>query len=317
MKDYAIVDTIQKTIIPAVPIPFRKDGTIDFASQQSFIEWMNTQDVQMVALWAHTGRGCYLSKTEREQVFAQWRDYSNKAILCGAGSLPVDDDDVYMQKALDMAHHACDLGADMLLPYAPALFKGRDQQDELILKYHKKIAEIGLPMVLFYLYEEAGGISYSEALIQELFALPQVIGIKMATLDSVMTFQDVSNMVLDYGNDKMLITGEDRMFGYTLMRGSSAALVGIGSVYTSLQSQMMQAYYDKNYEKFMAKSLQVDHLSEVTFCKPMEGYIERMLYILGKKGIIDKQATYDPYGPGITDDERYKIDQVMHTLGDM
>ena len=47
------------------------------------------------------------------------------------------------------------------------------------------MASVGLPLILFYLYEAAGGVSYSPELLDELLTSPQVIGIKMATLDSV------------------------------------------------------------------------------------------------------------------------------------
>ena len=57
--------------------------------------------------------------------------------------------------------------------------------------------------------------------------LPAVVGIKVATLDSVMTFQHVAEIVRRHPG-KLLITGEDRFLGYSIMMGAdAAALLGV------------------------------------------------------------------------------------------
>ena len=113
-------------------------------------------------------------------------------------------------------------------------------RDTLILDYHAAVAEAGLPLILFYLYEEAGGISYSPDLLRKLLAMPEVLGIKVATLDSVMTFQDLAQPDRRRdAPDKVLITGEDRFLGYSLMCGAQAALVGMGAACTELQAELL------------------------------------------------------------------------------
>ena len=79
--------------------------------------------------------------------------------------------------------------------------------------------------------------------LDELLALPNVIGIKMATLDSVMTYQDVARHIQSRHPDKLLITGEDRFLGYSLRRGAQAALIGMGAVCTDLQAELMRAHF--------------------------------------------------------------------------
>lgn len=321
MKFNEIQEQIKNSIIPAVPIPFNSDGSINGDSQKSFAKWMDKQPIKCVAIWAHTGRGLYISQQQREEVFNDWRENlsHDKLILCSVGAAYDDsiDDKAYIEKAVQMAEHAKKLGADLVLTYAPTLFRNREDQDEMIVKYHQSIAEVGLPMILFYLYEEAGGISYSKDVLRKLFSIENVIGIKMATLDSVMTYQDVSNLIKEEAPHISLITGEDRMFGYTIMRGAVGALVGLGSIYTKLQDDMMQAYYNGNYKEFIENSIIVDNLAEHTFYQPMEGYIGRLLYILAKKGIINMESTYDPYGPPITDAEKERIDKFIEELGEM
>lgn len=316
-----IKERIKHEILPAVPVPFFKDRTIDIESQKKYIEWMNKQPVNAVAIWAHTGRGLFLTKEQRELVFNNWRKGldEEKIILCGVGANKSDEitDEEYIREAVEMAKHAKELGAEIIMPYAPTLFRGRTDQDEMIIKYHESIKEVDLPMILFYLYEAAGGITYSNEVLRKLFTIDNVVGIKMATLDSVMTYQDVSNLIDKEYKDVSLITGEDRMFGYTVMRGATGALIGLSSVYTKLQKDMLTSYFDKDYEQFIEKSYLVDRLAEHTFYQPMEGYIERVLYILAEKGIIDQDSANDPYGPGINEKEKEIITRFIEELGDM
>ena len=64
----------------------------------------------------------------------------------------------------------------------------------------------------------------------------------MATLDSVMTFQDVAGLLATEAPGKLVITGEDRFLGYSLMCGARAALIGMGAACTDLQADLLRAY---------------------------------------------------------------------------
>jgi 4-hydroxy-tetrahydrodipicolinate synthase len=196
-----------------------------------------------------------------------------------------------------MARLAAERGADAVLVHPPVAFRGRADQDRLVLQYHAAIAEAGLPLILFYLYEAAGGISYGPQLLAELLARPEVLGIKVATLDSIMTYQQIARLVRTQAPEKLLITGEDRFLGYSLMAGASAALIGMGAACTALQSAFLQAYWSGDASQFLALNGPVDDLALHTFLAPMEGYILRMLWCLVHAGIIPAEAAFDPWGP--------------------
>ncbi len=283
-----------------------------------------------VAVWAHTGRGLYLTEQEREEVFTHWREgLPDKVLIAGAGcpahvghasSLarvePVLDDDDYILRARSMAEHARELGADAILCYPPVRFREmpQRQQEEAIVAYHREIALSGLPIILFYLYEEAGGISYSPHVLRELFKLPDVIGIKMATLDSVVTFQNVAAQIKTEYPDRLLITGEDRFLGYSLMMGADAALVGMGAALTALQADMMKSHYSEESQNFIYRSQWVDRFAMATFSQPVEGYISRMLYALSWLGIVSAEATYDPWGPELSEHDLLGVGDFLTAL---
>ena len=81
------------------------------------------------------------------------------------------------------------------------------------VSHHARLSR-ELPVIAFWLYEAAGGVAYDDATLHAILDLPGVIGIKVATLDSVMTFQRLAALLRAHP-DKLLITGEDRFLGYS------------------------------------------------------------------------------------------------------
>jgi len=252
-----------------------------------------------------------------ERVLADWRAALPRGVVvAGAGSRRADDPARATADAVEMAERAASLGADALLAYAPVWLRGRERRGELIVEHHRRLASVGLPLILFYLYEEAGGISYEPSVLDELLSIPEVVGIKMATLDSVMTFQDVSRRLAARHADRLLITGEDRFLGYSLMRGARAALVGMGAACSRMQAELIRAHVGGDAPRFLELSRLTDVLAEATFVRPLEGYIRRMLWVLAHQGVIPPEAANDPWGPALPREEYDELGRVLNELGE-
>ena len=254
---------------------------IDEKAQHDYGRWMGRQDIAGVAVWAHTGRGPHLSSDQRRLVLDTWRAaLPGKVIVAGANSM-------------DMAREAERGGADALLAFP----RRHDP-----VAFHEQLAQV-LPVIAFYLYDAAGGVSYDDETLHAILAVPGVVGIKVVTLDSVMTFQRITAVVRDHP-DKLLITGEDRFLGYSLMMGARAALIGMGSALTDIQAMLLKAKQHGNDAAFLRLSAQLDAFGEATFIAPMEGYIRRMLWALAADGVIPDEACDDPWGPSLPASER-------------
>ena len=300
-------------LIPATPVMFDREGRFHERAHEAYVSFMSSQAVAGIAVWAHTGRGLLLDDEISRRVLLQWRQgIADKPLIVGVGSR--NGQSTATSETLSMASAAADDGADALLVYPPFWLKDEEQRDALIVQHHERLSRIGLPLILFYLYEAAGGISYSATVLNELLSLPNVIGIKMATLDSVMTYQDVSRQIQSQHPDKLLITGEDRFLGYSLRRGAHAALIGMGAVCCDLQAELIRAHYAGNAERFLELSDLADQLAEVLFIDPMEGYIGRILFALSQLGVIPADAANDPWGPPLTQHEIDNITNVLNSL---
>jgi len=296
-------------LIPATPVPFDREHRFHERAHEAYVSFMSSQPVAGIAVWAHSGRGLLLDDETSRRVLQHWRQgVADKPLIAGAGSSNSTS------ATLSMASAAADYGADALLVYPPFWLKDEEQRDSLIVEHHERVSKIGLPLIVFYLYEAAGGVRYSTTVLNELLSLPNVIGIKMATLDSVMTYQDVSRQIQSQHPDKLLITGEDRFLGYSLRRGANAALIGMGAVCCDLQAELIGAHYAGNAERFLELSDLVDQLAEVLFIDPMEGYIGRILCALSQLGVIPADAANDPWGPPLTQHEIDNIANVLNSL---
>jgi 4-hydroxy-tetrahydrodipicolinate synthase len=279
---------LRGALIPAVPVPFRGRELAEDALR-GYARWMAEQPVLGVAVWAHTGRGPHLSAEQRDLVLKIWRDAlpPNRIVIAGANSV-------------DMARAAKQGGADALLAFPRALDP---------LPYHEALGR-ELPVIAFYLYEAAGGVAYDNATLHSLLASEPVIGIKVATLDSVMTFQRIAALMKEYPG-KVLITGEDRFLGYSLAMGARSALIGMGAALTDVQAALLRSFVQGDFGGYVRLSGVCDRFAEVTFADPIEGYIRRMLWAAAAEGAIPEDACDDPWGPALDPAERRSVQQAL------
>jgi 4-hydroxy-tetrahydrodipicolinate synthase len=283
----AIAERLEWGLVPAVPVPFH-GSEIDAAAQRGYAQWMGRQPVAGVAVWAHTGRGPHLSPEQRHLVLETWREeLPGQVIVAGV-------------RDVTTAIEARRGRADAIL-----VFPQRDDP----VAHHARLSR-ELPAIAFYLYEAAGGVDYDDATLHAILDLPGVVGIKVATLDSVMTFQRIANVIRSHPG-KLLITGEDRFLGYSLMLGARAAVIGMGAALTDLQSGLLRACAAGDWRGFMRLSEACDRFSQVTFVHPMEGYIRRMLWAAAAEGAIPAGSCDDPWGPALPQTERHAVERMV------
>src|SRR5437764_1909724 len=306
-----MVERLCGGLFPAVPVPRRADGSLDGAAQEAYAAWMAEQPVAGAAIWVHTGRGLLISPAMRREVLRSWRAAlgSDRLLIAGAGA-PVTEAQ-YEAVAVRMAEEAAAGGADALLCFPPVPYRTEPAK---ILAYHRELAAVGLPLLLFFLYEAAGGVTYSPVVLRELLALPAVAGIKMATLDSVMTYQDVAALIRTEFPDTVLITGEDRFLGYSLLLGAQAALIGMGAALPAPQAALVRATVGGDAATLVRLTQAIDAFGQVIFRDPMEGYIRRMLWALADTGVLPETATADPAGPPLAPTERDEVRQATLAL---
>jgi len=317
-------------LVPAVPVPHRVDGRPDAAAQDAYAAWMAGQGVAGVAVWAHTGRGLHLSEEAAAAVFSSWRRAlpAPRLVIAGAGARPLGapgragarltppaDPAVLtafvIERTLAMARQARDLGADAILAFPPSLLSRLADRERRIVEVHAALADAGLPVLAFWLYEAAGGCPYGPAVLDRVLAMPHVAGIKVATLDSVVTFQAIAARV---PAGKALVSGEDRFLGYSLMMGARSALVGLGAARTAVAAALLAARARGEHERFLRLAAACDRLGAAAFAEPVDGYVRRMLWLLAVDGVIPREAAHDPWGVPVPEEQLAALERVAAEL---
>src|SRR3954462_14101173 len=111
----------------------------------------------------------------------------------------------------------------------------------------------------------------------------------------------------------LLVTGEDRFLGYSIMLGARSALVGMGAALPDLQAELLRSWAERDYDRFVDLSDRCDRLAQVTFIDPMEGYIRRMLWAAAADGALPREACDDPWGPALPEAERAAVDAMVRS----
>jgi 4-hydroxy-tetrahydrodipicolinate synthase len=186
---------------------------------------------------------------------------------------------------------------------------------EATVRLHELLgAEVGLPLMAFVLYERASGCRYDAGTVAELLRLPGVCGVKLALLDDAIGCQDILATAGRTAPDTLRLTGEDRMYGPSLMWGADSALLGIAAAVPSWSADVLDAWTEQDLPRFVAASARLDKLAQLTFTEPMEGYVQRMAWVAAWQGILPDAVAVDPYAPKLPGDERDRLVQALDQL---
>lgn len=316
-----LTERLRGHVVPAVATPMAADGSVQWNALASYGERIASgTGIGGLAVWAHTGRGLHLSRDARVRVLDTLRAATKLPLVVGAGvpkDEPARDFAACAEATVAMAADAAAHGADAVMVYPWPGLRDDPERDRRTIELHQRVAAaVKLPLLGFYVHAKAGGYAYSPALVTELLALPNLAGVKLATLDRAVDCQDVIWTIRAAGEGRLAVTGEDRMFGPSLMWGADAALVGIAAAAPHLSATLVRGWTRQDLPAFVEASARLDRFAAATFFAPIEGYVQRMLWAAAYEGLIPADAAHDLYGPGLPESERLRVHAVLAELAD-
>jgi 4-hydroxy-tetrahydrodipicolinate synthase len=289
-------DRLRGALIAAAATPMTASGEVDLDVVSRYFAGLVADGATGLAVLAHTGRGPFLAPGTRAAVIER-AVALGVPVLVGVGGGPGPGTTGVARAAgeraraaAEQARVAAELGADGVLVFPSA-------GDRVAL--HEEVWRAArLPMIAFDLYT----LPCPEATLRELLAHPGVAGLKTALLSDAMGCQRA--IALTREADRLAITGEDRMFGPSLLWGAEAALVGIAAASVEVTAAVLEAFRGAGLRAFEEASGRLDRLARRTFTEPMEGYVQRMLWLAAAEGRIPGTYAHDPYGPPLPETER-------------
>jgi len=255
----------------ALITPFDSKDEIDEAKLRELVSWQIESGTDGIVAVGTTGESATLSKTEHRQVLEIVIDEAKKRVLiiAGTGSNAT-------REAVSLTEFAKKKGADFGLSISP--YYNKPTQDGIIAHY-LKIAEVGLPTILYNVPGRTSRNVESETTLA-LAGNPNLVGIKEASGN----LEQVRKICEGKPADFAVISGEDAQTVEIIKLGGSGA---IGVVQNELPKEM-KAMIDfalaGDFEKAEAINTKFAELMNLNFVdnNPID-----VKWILAEMGKID------------------------------
>ncbi len=287
-------------LIVASPIPINGRGEIHFEGVRQLIDRLGGGPAVGVAIDTLGSRGARLASVQRAGLLAAWREGlgAGRILVALAGVPPeVRRPEEVAASALAMARQAADFGGDLLLVDPPVALRGRPERDRLVLEHHAAVAEAGIPLLISYRREASGGLAYGPDVLAQLLARREILGVVVDSFDSIVAFQQVETLARELAPSKLVVSGEERFLGYSLMSGAHAAFVGIGALDPVLVAGLVDAHASGHPARFLTLSEQVDRLAAAIIAPPLDGVPLRLLKALVHAGHLPIDSAHDLGAP--------------------
>jgi len=295
-------------IYPAVITPMNKDFSIDLENFKKYLEWLKDQNVDGFAINVDTGEGPSLTSDERKSLLKTAKDVAGELkVIAGiiGGST---------KNAVIEAKNAISSGADALLIFPNAVFRGKPQDSNLIYNYHEAIAtETNTDMIIFNLQDDLGGALFTQETIKKLISIPQVKAIKEASFD-ISTFKSVKDFLNKQDKKISFLTGNDNFILESFLMGSDGGLLGSCAQFTKWQVDCLKYVENKQYNEALELSNLFQPLVDIIFMPPVRNYRARTKYSLKLQGIIPNDYVRPPLLE-ISDKEKERIKTILKDNG--
>lgn len=253
--------------MPATFTPMTKDGELDLAKLEPYIQHLEKIGITQVYVNGTTGEGFSLTLEERMKVVEQWMEVGKKSgriksIVVQVGALNLHD-------TITLTKHAVKIGADAIATVPPLFFKPRTT--DCLVKYCKDVASAA-PQTPFYFYHLPGATGVEPCVEDFLVAaakeIPTFVGVKFSSKDLVDLIGCVHVEAPNRADKKFnLVYGCDEKLMAGMIMGADG---GVGSTYNFMGPVLQRVL--KNTAAGDIKEARLDQYRVQKTCKIMYKY---------------------------------------------
>lgn len=270
-----------KGVIPALITIFDKEENLDTDKLKILVNYLINQGVHGFYLTGSTGQGMMMDAAERKSVVeAVVEEVDGRVpIIVHVGAIAT-------VQAIDLAKHACEVGADAISSVPPFYYKF--SFDELYGYYEDVASSTPLPMIIYSIPYNTG-VEMGIDSVEQLSRIENVKGIKYTSMDHY----EMQRIKEHIGEDFMIYSGSDEMCVSGLMMGADGI---IGSFYNLDPEIYIEIYEDiqnKEYGKARDKLIIANDIIEVCLKYGVYPSIRAGLRFIG----IDAGRDRSPFKP--------------------
>jgi 4-hydroxy-tetrahydrodipicolinate synthase len=258
-----------KGLLPAIPTPVQRDGTIDAGATRALVQFLLREGIDGIVPLGGTGEYGAMARDER-------RRFARTVVEAIGGKVPVVAGilDPGYHDALDAARGFADAGADAVMVVTP--YYTTPTQAGL-RDYFLRFADASPLPVVIYEIPYRTRIAIAPGLLHELSRHERIIGMKACNTDMYHFLQ----MVAGVGPSFTVLSGEDTLFPLQVAAGARGGIV----VTASLLPRTWRRIYDHAVNGRIAEALalhrQLIPLMNMAFAETNPGPLKSVLDLVG------------------------------------
>lgn len=261
-------------MIPAMPTPFKEEGTINFEAYQALIEHLIEGGVHCLLAGGSTGEYSLMTMEERKSVIKSACETSAKRVPIMAGTSCHRTEDT-----IALTQYAAEVGADCALVITPYYMK---TSREGIIEYFKEVASNSPIGIVIYHYPGATNVELDPDLIHELSLIEGIVGVKNTT-DQEHTCKVIA-LVKDR-KDFAVLTGYEHLILPTLAVGGAGAT---GIIHNLVPKEIVKMYElfvnDQDVKGAIEINQKLLPLYDYVEVEPSPGPVKAGLDLIGLEG---------------------------------
>lgn len=296
-------------LIAAPFLPMKDDQSIDWSALERYMDWIAGQKPDAIVMNMDASEVVSLDDDEIYEVARICARTIAKRVpfLSGAGGGST-------RAAAAKAEKLAKCGAEgfAVFPAFPT-FSGAPVPRDMIVRYHRAIADAADLPILCFQFPKGWGPDYTPEILAAMAEIPQLVAMKESSFDATQTLQAVE-AVRNLPRKIGVLTGSDTFIFEAQLMGCDGALIGFAGTATAELTAMIHAC--KAGELARAKTIW-DKLGPVArYCwrAPIRDFRPRMKEVLRLQGLFPSAAVREPQ-LGISADERAEIAALCRRQG--
>lgn len=277
-----------------VPIitPFDEKGEVDIPSLENLSEYIVQSGLHCLYPCGTTGEMLMLNLEERKAIVeAVVRKANHRVpVFAQVGAMNLRD-------TVELAKHACDVGADGIGVVTPAFFK---LSDEELIEYYGQVAESipeGYPMYLYAIPQNAVNDINPYVAGRVASMHKNVVGIKY----SYPNVSRIQQFMLINGGTFSVLVGPDELFEAVVAVGGDGTVSGNSMIIPEHYLAVWDALQKKDFETATRLQRRTTMLNGI-LCA--QNNIASYKVMLKEKGIIQTSLMRSPFGQLSPEEEK-------------
>jgi len=251
-----MVDMINKKklegVIPALILPFKKNGKIDFELLKKQVSYLVFSGINGLFVNGTTGEGAWLTTDEKVEEFKVAKEMSEgKVFLCAACIQPSTEIVINEIKAFEK------LEPDYIVAVTPYYYS---VSQNVIIEHFKKIAQYtSIPLIIYNIPQ----CTHNKIELSTVLKLSQeenIAGVKDSSGDFISFTRGIYSPVPE---TFAWIQGEDYLDGPAFNCGANGIVTGLGNVWIEPYIKMFQAAKARNNSRVNEIQKEINNLYEL------------------------------------------------------